>query len=288
MSEPLRLIDAHCHVNFHAYAKDADEVIRRSLAKGIGVVNVGTQTATSAKAVELANRYDNVWAVIGQHPIHLFEQQAQDEEEIINCRSEKFNPDYYRRLAKSSPKVVGLGECGLDYYHLPENLPRETVVAAQENLFRAHLDLALGLDLAVMIHCRDAHDETVRILEEYTAKGKHIRGDIHCFTGTWAEAERYLKLGLFVSFTGIVTYPQKKADREAGLEPLVSVAARIPLDRLIVETDAPYLSPAPHRGQRNEPANVEFVANAIAAARGLTPEELAQATLENTKRLFKL
>jgi TatD DNase family protein len=282
----MRLIDAHCHVNFQAYAADADEVIRRSLAKGIGLATVGTQFGTSAAAIVVAEKYDDVWAIIGLHPSHLFDQPADADENEAAHTAEVFDPDTYRRLAKSSRKVVALGECGLDYYHVPEGVDVELFKSRQREVFRAHLELANELVVGVMIHSRDAADDLTAILGEYHAAGRLPPADVHCFTGTWAEAQRYLNLGLFISFTGIVTYPQRKIDREAGLESLQSIVAKMPLDRLIVETDAPYLAPTPYRGKRNEPAYVERVAEEVARIKGLPVEEVERATLANTQRLF--
>ncbi len=288
MAESPRLIDAHCHVNFNAYRNDADDVIRRCLSQGVGLINVGTQIDTSRRAVELAETYDGVWAIIGLHPIHLFEQEVDEEEETLHTRSEQFDADGYRSLVRSSGKVVGLGECGLDYFHVPQDVSREEMAARQRAAFRSHLDLALELDLPVMIHCREAHDDLVAILREYAGAGRKVRGDVHCFTGTWAEAAQYLELGLYVSFTGIVTFPPKKADLAAGKEPLADVARRMPLDRILVETDAPYLAPEPFRGKRNEPAYVRYVAAKIAALHGLSPDEMEKIALRNTKELFRL
>ncbi len=288
MADAPRLIDAHCHVNFHAYRNDADDVIRRSLSQDIGLINVGTQIDTSRRAVELAEAYPNVWAIIGLHPIHLFEQEVDDEEERLHTRSEKFDADGYRALVRSSRKVVGLGECGLDYFHVPAGVSKEEMAERQKAAFRAHLDLALDLDLPVMIHCREAHDDLVAVLREYAAAGRRVRGDIHCFTGTWAEAEQYLELGLYISFTGIVTFPPKKADLAAGKQTLADVARRTPLDRILVETDAPYLAPEPFRGKRNEPAYVRYVAAKIAALHGISQDEAEKRTLRNTRELFRL
>lgn len=282
----LKRIDAHSHVNIRAYHNDAQAVIMRALDDGTGVLAVGTEHQTSAFAVQLAERHEGIWAVIGLHPSHLFpnyHDTNESEKEVI----ETFNPEYYRELAKSSKKVVGIGECGLDYYRLPEQLDVTEVKRVQQEVLRQHLDLALELDLPVMFHCRDAHDDLARILEEYAAAKKTIRGDIHCFTGTLAEAQRYLVLGLYVSFTGVITYKPRAADRAKG-ETLQDVARQIPLDRMLIETDAPYLAPMPHRGERNEPALVSLVAAQIAVLKGISTEEVERTTMENTKRLFRL
>ncbi len=281
----MKLIDAHCHVNFGAYKLDAEDTIRRSLAQGVGLINVGSQRDTSARAVEMAAKYDGVWAVIGLHPIHLHEMEIDEQEEKFCSRAERFDADLYRQMAKNK-KVVAIGECGLDYYHVPPGMSVEALAEEQKRLFRTHIDLALELGLPLMLHCRDAHADMLAVIKEYAGAGKQVRGDVHCFTGTWAEAEQYLKLGLYISFTGIITYKPRAADLAAGKEILTDVVKKVPLDRLIVETDAPYLSPVPHRGKRNEPAYVEFVAKKVAEVKGLSFEKVAEATLENTKRLF--
>jgi TatD DNase family protein len=281
----LRLIDAHCHVNFGAYKHDAEEVIRRSLDKGVGLVNVGSQKDTSARAVEMAEKHDGVWAAIGLHPIHLHEMEVDEDEESFCSRAEKFDADLYRQMARN-PKVVAIGECGLDYYHVPPKMSADDLAEGQKKLFRQHIELSLELGLPLMLHCRDAHADMIAVLKEYAGAGKLVRGDVHCFTGTWAEAEQYLNLGLYISFTGIITYKPRAADLAAGKEILTDVVRNVPLDRLIVETDAPYLAPVPHRGERNEPAYVEFVAKKVAEVKRLTFEEVAETTLRNTKALF--
>jgi len=293
----MKLIDAHCHINFSAYKDDADEVIRRSLEQGIGMFAVGSQSTTSRRAVEYAARYDGVWAVIGLHPDHLFEQLIDESEtggESIHFRSraEVFDPDLYRALIKESGKVVGIGECGLDYYHMPEGADPDEFQRRQDAAFRAQIDLALEFDLPLMIHSRnaadgstDVHRDIRAILAEYRDIGNPVKGDIHCFSGTVADMREYIALGMYISFTGNLTYKPRKADVERG-ETLWDVAREAPLDRILVETDAPYLSPVPHRGERCEPAYVRHVADKLAELKGLPPEEIYARTLENTKRLF--
>jgi TatD DNase family protein len=300
MTVPLRLIDAHCHVNFRAYRDDAEAVIRRSLERGIGMITVGSQQDTSRSAVETAKRFDGVWAIVGLHPIHLFKTPVDEEENEFMSRAENFDVDFYRKLAdESNGKVVGIGECGLDYFHVPAGASRDEFIERQKNQFRVQLDLARDVGLPVMIHSRDPrpeeaagwpspHDDILDILFEYAAADRSVAGDVHCFGGTWEQAERYLELGFHISFTGNITFPPRKRDLAAGLMTAPELARRVPLERLLVETDAPYLAPVPHRGERNEPAYVEFVAREIARLRGISFEELAAATLANTKRLFRL
>lgn len=283
----MKLIDTHSHINFNAYRNDADEVIRRALDSGIGMFAVGSQITTSERAVEYAKRYDDIWAVIGLHPIHLFEQEVDEEEIKFKSREETFDAARYEALARSSDKVVAIGECGLDYYRMPAGIDESIFRTVQKNAFRAQVDLALKLDLPIMVHCRDAHDDLADILEEYKGGERKVSGQIHCFTGTVAEAMRYITLGMYISFTGIITFPVKNLTLETG-ETLLDVVKEVPLDRIIVETDAPYLSPVPNRGKRNEPAWVRHIAEKVAEVKGLTFDDVAKATLKNTKDLYGL
>lgn len=284
-SSKFRLIDTHCHINFNAYKGDADEVIKRCLDSGTAMLTVGSQSSTSERAVCYADMYDGIWASVGLHPIHLFEQEIDEHEVKFRSRAEKFDIGLYRDMARSSDKVVAIGECGLDYYRTSEAIPFEEIQARQEEVFRAHIDLALELDLPAMIHCRDAHVDIIRILEEYHAAGKKIRGDVHCFTGTWGEAEKYLSMGFCIGFTGVVTFKPTRAQRESG-NIIQDVVDLVPLDRILVETDAPYLAPHPHRGERTEPAYVRFVAEKIAEIKKIPVQEVEEQTTKNAEELF--
>lgn len=284
--EVLRRIDAHSHVNLNAYRDDRDAVISRSLAEGTGMLAVGTDLDSSAYAIELAEKHEGIWAVIGLHPSHLFPShhtEAESEKPVV----EKFDAARYRELASRSKKVVGIGECGLDYFRLPPEIDVSAVKRVQGDALRQHFDLALELNKPAMLHCRDAHDDLSAVLEAYAAAGRPLKGDVHCFTGTWAEAERYLALGFHLSFTGVITYKPRAAEKASG-ETLQDVVKRMPLDRMLIETDAPWLTPAPFRGERNEPARVSLVAAQVAALKGITTEDVEKATLENTVRLFGL
>jgi TatD DNase family protein len=176
----------------------------------------------------------------------------------------------------------------LDYYHIPENLNREEVIAKQKQTLRRQLDLASQTGLPVVIHCRDAHEDQLEILQEYAGQGKLTkRGVAHCFTGTLQQAQDYLDLGFLVSCTGIITFPPRKKDvLPNGLSPLQEVVRQLSLDSIMVETDAPYLSPEPFRGKRNEPWHVEFVAKKIAEIKNISFEEVCEATTQNAKKLF--
>lgn len=287
------IIDSHCHVHFNAYKEDMDEVIRRTRADGVALITVGTQATTSKKGLEVAEAYDGVWATVGLHPNHLIEQEFWDDDELppeeqatpkIKTRAERFDLAYYRELAKH-PKCVAIGECGFDYYRLPEGTDLEAIKKVQEEAVRLQFDLATEMDLPVAIHCRDAHIDQARVIREYVESGRLARrGVIHCFTGTVEEAQVYIDLGFYISFTGIITFPPRKTEGEFSA--LQRVVQALPLESILVETDAPYLTPVPHRGKRNEPAYVRHVAAKVAELKGISLEEVERVTTENAKKLF--
>jgi len=290
----MKLIDTHCHVHFNAYKQDMDEVIRRSLEKGVFLITVGTQADTSRRGLEVAERYEGVWATVGLHPSHLCEQSFVDDEEvdpsqtqIIKTRCEVFDPKVYLPLAQHS-KCVAIGECGLDYYHFPEGCDPEAEKERQRQTCRAHFELASKVGLPVVIHSRNAHKEQLGIIKEFLDQNQlQRRGVIHCFTGTLEEAQAYLDSGFLISVTGIVTFsPRKKDQLESGLSLLQEVVRQLPLESLMVETDAPYICPEPFRGQRNEPWQVITIAKKIAEIKGISFEEVAEVTNTNAKRLF--
>jgi TatD DNase family protein len=289
-----RFIDTHCHVHFQAYKADMDEVVRRSLEAGVGLITVGTQSTTSKNGIDLAEQYDGVWCTIGLHPNHLHAQEFLDENELppgviddqkegdgpahIKTRAERFDWDYYREFAKH-PKVVAIGEFGLDYYRIPPGVDVEQLKADQKAQAREQLRFASEVDKPVVIHCRDAHADQAELLKaEIDRGGLARRGVIHCFTGTAAEAAVYRELGFYLSIGGIVTFGKN----------VMEAVREIPLEQIMLETDSPYLTPAPHRGQRNEPYQVVHVAQKIAEIHGITLEEVAKITTLNAERLFQL
>ncbi|MFA6533635.1 MAG: TatD family hydrolase [Patescibacteria group bacterium] len=289
------LFDSHCHINFNAYKDDAEEVIRRSLSKGIWLINIGSQLSTSARSIKIAEKYpEGVYAVVGLHPIHLTGDITESatfngEEYKFVTKQEKFDYNKYKELALSSEKVVGIGEVGLDYYYFGENkLPAEEIKKVQRETLAGFIKLAGELDLPLVLHCRGnkgepygAYDDLLGILESRIKNQEsRIRGVIHCFGGNMEQAKKFVALGFFVGFTGIVTF--KKAVE------LQAIVKELPLDRILVETDAPFLAPEPHRGTRNEPAFVEFVAEKVAELKGLSLAEVAAETFKNTKELFRL
>ncbi len=254
----MRLFDTHAHLHFPDYADDLDAVLERAHAAGVcGMVTIGTDRETNQAVVALARRLPNVWATVGIHPHDAGDAVEADFAEI-------------EELARSEKRVVGIGEMGLDYFR---NLsPPE----AQRQVFRRQIHMARDLGKPVVIHCRDAHDDALAILADERAG--EIGGVMHCFSGDVEIARRCLDLGLFISLAGPVTYKNARA--------LPEVARFVPDDRLVVETDCPYLPPTPHRGKRNEPAYVALTAAFVAELRGVDPEALGATITANAATLF--
>lgn len=255
------LVDTHAHLDDAAFADDREAVLARAMDAGVEqLVTVGADIATSRAAIALAARHANLWATVGVHPHDAKTVDAAALGEL-------------ERMARSA-KVVAIGEIGLDFYR--DLSPRE----AQRSAFAAQLDLARRLQLPVVIHDRDAHEEVLAHLRAWVATTPGARGVLHCFSGDEAMARAAIDLGFYVSLAGPVTFA--KAPR------LHHLASALPLERLLLETDCPYLAPEPFRGKRNEPANVRLIAERVAALRGTTLAEVARATTANAKRLFGL
>jgi TatD DNase family protein len=252
------LVDSHCHLDFPDYAGQVDQVVARAAEAGVGVcLSIGTELKRFPGVKAVAEKFPNVWCSVGVHPHESEKEQLDDEAALI--------------AEAGHPKVVGIGETGLDYYY--EHSPR---VPQQAN-FRAHIAAARKTGLPVIVHTRDADDDTIDILRDEMAKGR-FTGLIHCFTGTQQLADAALELGLYISVSGIATFKNSRALRD--------VIATVPLERLLVETDAPFLAPVPHRGKTNEPAFVVHTAKMLAELKGVTEDELAKVTTENFFRLF--
>ncbi len=281
------MIDTHCHIHFPAYDADRAEMLARAREHGVGMITIGTKLDSSKAAVALAERHDDIWCTIGVHPSHTHVGTLhQDDYEGTEVHREMFDREAYRALATSSKKVVAIGEVGLDYYRLPSD-EADTVVAAQKEHLGHALDLADELNLPVVLHVRDAHASMMAMLGAYRGVGRLARrGVVHCFTGTVDEARAYHALGFLTSFTGIVTFVDRKHPDE--LTELMKTVQALPLEMMLVETDAPYLAPQAHRGKRNEPWMVTLVAQKIAELKGLSFEEVDRATTQNAKRLFGL
>jgi len=287
-----QLIETHAHLDYPDFARDFDDILQRANDAGVTrIITIATSLESSKRVVALAEKYSNVYAVVGVHPTYAEEA----EEDVITP---------LRELAKN-PRVVALGETGLDYHRLPSlELTRERAVrtaesvaealqysteekleagihdgaykSKQASLFEQQLDLAAELGLNVVIHQRDAWEDTLEIMQPYTGK---LRGVFHCFGGTIEQAHQVLDLDHLVSFTGIVTFKNGASVKE--------VAAKVPLWKFMVETDCPYLAPVPFRGKRSEPAHTRIVAETIAAARGVPLAEIAEATTETAEKFFR-
>jgi TatD DNase family protein len=253
------LIDSHCHLDDEQFADGLDAVIACAKDAGVAaIISAGTDVASSRAALRIAERYESVYAVVGIHP----------------HRAETFNADTLKSIRDLAQhrKVVGIGEIGLDF-HYADGAPHE----AQEKNFIAHLDLAEELGKPVVIHDRDAHDAVMKILRYRRGK---LRGILHCFSGDLAMAERAIELGYLISFAGNVTFHSARQLQE--------IARTLPLDKIVIETDAPYLAPAPHRGKRNEPANVARVADKIAEIKNVSLAAIQETTTHNAEILLGL
>lgn len=284
----MKLVDTHCHVHFNAFKADADEVIRRTLEKGVLMNLVGTQKDTSTNGVAMAEKYQGTYASVGLHPVHLISQYIDEEESSFRTREEEFDYEYYKKLAKS-PKTIAIGECGLDVYRIPEGMSKESVLEKQVPVFRAQYALAEEMNLPLAIHVRDAYSEMVEVLKTELKERdqKQVRGVIHCYISNWKNAEQFLDLGLYLGFTGIITFPPKKSDPQAQLD-LLETVRNCPLDRIVLETDSPYLAPGKYRGKRAEPWMVEEVVKKIAEIKGMSFEEVAEQTTKNAQKLFNI
>jgi len=275
------MFDTHAHVNFNAYKDDADEVIKRAQDKGVSVILVGSQFSTSERAIKMAEKYDNVYSAVALHPIHLEEQviaNKVDNDETVEfvSRAEEFDYRKYLQLAKSNANVVAVGETGLDYFHLKEDA-RDLQIEKQKQVFIKHIELANELNLPMIIHCREAYTELIEILKQNKVnKG----GVIHCFIGNLIQGKKLLDMGFYLGFNGVITF--KKA------EPYLAALKLVPLDKILIETDCPNLTPVPNRGKRNEPSFVEFIIKKIADVKGLSFEEVEKQTDKNAKSLFNL
>lgn len=252
------LVDSHCHLDFPDFAPELDAVVDRARKAGIGrMVTISTRVHQFAKLHAITSRFDDVYCSIGTHPHHAAEEPDITTADLVKIAGEK--------------KVVAIGEAGLDYHY--DNSPPD----AQERGFRTHIAAARETGLPLVIHAREADEDVARILEEETGKGT-FPFILHCFTGGMNLANRGVALGGYVSFSGILTF--KKSD---GLR---EIAAALPEDRILVETDAPYLAPGPWRGKRNEPSYVRETARVLAETRGVSADAIASTTTENFFRLF--
>lgn len=252
------LVDSHCHLDFPDFADNLDAIVARAEAAGVGrIVTISTRVRKLSGLLDITARFPSVYCSVGTHPHHANEEDGISAQELIDLTQH--------------PKVVALGEAGLDYFY------KHGSPEAQARGFRAHIAAARATGLPLVIHTREADDDCKRILEEEVANGP-FKAVLHCYTGGRELAMRAIELGLSISFTGILTFKNSQALRD--------IAAELPADRIMVETDAPYLAPGKHRGKRNEPSFVVETARVLAETRGVSLEEIARQTSENFFRLF--
>ena len=281
----LKFIDTHAHLNLSAFTADVDSVIENCVAQAVGVINIGTKESTSARAVELALAHDTLFAMVGLHPIQTV-PQMHDEDEIgeggapFLSKGETFNTDFYRNLvATSNGKVVGIGECGFDYYHTSPD-----TYAVQEEAFIAQIKLANELKLPLMIHTRgpkpgeasptgrSVYADVYAVLTQYAT----VPFNVHFYAGTYEEAKAFFDIGGTISFTGVITFAKVYED----------IIRAVPLDLIHAETDCPYVAPIPHRGKRCEPSMVKEVYKKIATVRGVDEEIVREQLLKNACTLY--
>jgi TatD DNase family protein len=276
----MKYIDVHGHVNFPAYDADRDAVIDRAHKADVGMISVGTDLELSKSAIELAEKNTNMWAIVGLHPVfcgesHNDPQETGNEGDHVRAKQE-FDYQAFRKLAEH-PKVVAIGECGLDFFHSgPED------VDAQKEVFIQHIKLANEVGKPLMLHVRNSKDasqpsaylEALKILKEHS----QVKANFHFFAGTMDEMNAILKAGYYLSFTGVLSFARSYDEQ----------IKNISLDRIMTETDCPYVAPAPYRGKRNEPSYVVEVVKAIAKIRGESEDTIAKQVMENVKTFFNL
>jgi len=266
----MKYIDIHAHLNFPDRYPDLEELAEKTSDDSVAVINIGTGEETSKRAVELANQYDHMYAIVGLHPIYASPSYATE-------NIEAFDFGYYRELLETSDKIVGVGECGFDYYHCDDEAKQ-----LQETAFRAQLEFAGENNLPVMLHIRssegtyDAYEDTLEMIREYKEKFPNLIGDVHFFAGTVEIAQAFLDLGFYISFTGVITFAPMYRE----------LVEMVPMDRTMSETDSPYVAPKPFRGERNEPSHVREVVKKIAEIKNLDEDIVAEQIMENAQKLF--
>jgi len=264
------MIDVHCHLNFHAFEKDYDEVIKRAFEKEVKkIINVGTKLDSSKKAIELAKNYENLYAIVGIHPHH----------------ADKLEQDWDIELEKMArePKVVAIGEAGIDYFRYKSNEIVDPKL--QRDVFIKQVELSLKLNLPLQVHNRHAGKEIIEILNFYKSDLLNQPGMFHCMSGDIDFLKRALDLGFYIGFDGNITYEGLAPGEDTLLTDLVK---ETPLDKLVTETDSPFLTPVPYRGRRNEPSYVIIVGQFLAKIKGVSFEKMAQKTTENAHNLFNI
>ena len=290
------LVDSHCHLNFINFRDDADSIAAAILRDNYALISVGAQESSSRIAIAFAEKFDRgVYAAVGLHPIHLFEEMVESfkidgKEQVFKTAAEAFDKEKYRGLIASSDKVKAIGEVGLDYYYFDGKTPQdiESWRGKQFSALAGFISLADELDLPLILHCRGtksdpfgAYDDLLAVLNEQIGQGMKISGVVHCFGGNFRQSEEFIKLGIYIGITGIITFKN-------GADELKKVVEASPLEKLLIETDAPFLAPDPYRGQRNEPKFVEFVARKVAEIKRQPYDRVAAATTGNAKDLFNI
>jgi len=279
------IIDTHSHIQFSAYDEDRAEVIKRARAAGVKMLAIGTQISTSQDGVKIANEFpeDVLGATAGFHPSHVNADEYFDANELRAGAKEEFDVDKLQKVAKNN-RVLAIGECGLDYFRIKNN--ELGIMIKQKEIFIEQIKLAKDIDKPLVIHCRAAFHDLITILNSYFTIHNSCSGVIHFFSGTVDDARRLLNLGFYMGFGGAITFPLK-AD-----QPLThaydEIVKFVPLERILIETDAPYVAPVPYRGKKNEPAYVIQVAKKIAELKNISYEEVALTTLKNTRTLFRV
>ncbi len=278
------MIDAHCHLNFHTFENDYDEVIKRANDTGITkIINTGTQISSSQWAVDLAQKYENLYAIIGIHPHHADKVTAGHPEEQSDVRISSNNWIEQLENLGQNKKVIGIGECGLDYYNYKSNGIVDPDL--QKKIFIQQIELAHKLKLPLQIHSRDekARIDTIKILKDHKHLLQNVPGMFHCMAGSLESLKAVLDLRFYVGFDGNSMYEGLPPGEPLELQELIKAA---PLNRIVIETDSPYLTPLPHRGQRNEPAYAIIVGQFIAKLKKVSLEELVEQTDKNIYTIF--
>jgi len=254
-------IDIHAHLTFNEFGSDILEVLQKTLDQETWVINIGADVDTSISALEIAKKYsEGIFASVGVHPMAVDKVSVSDWQKL-------------EEIARDD-KIVAIGECGLEFLKITDEEKERQII-----FFRKHIELALSVNKPLMIHCRDAYEDTLRILKEYKDKvGEKLRGDIHFFAGSLEQAKQFVNLGFTLSFTGVITFTTQYDE----------VVKWLPVNMIMAETDCPYVSPAPYRGKRNEPLYVAEVLKKMAELRGVTYEEMTRTNLDNARRIFGL
>ena len=280
-------IDTHCHLNFKDYKDESFSIAQKTLDEGVFMIVVGSEFKTSQRVLDLANNFPRgVYGAIGLHPIHTQDFLVKNDNENgkyeFRAQAEDFQEDKYQALVDSSSKIVAIGEIGLDYYHIQaKNEAEEKIIKnRQKEIFIKQLEFAKKNKLPVIIHCREAHDDLYEILANFRSKNDFSAdwGVIHCFSGDIEQAQKYFDLGLKISFTGLITF----------ISSWDELIRQVPLNKIMIETDSPYLSPVPFRGQRNEPLRVKEVAKRIAEIKELSLMEVESSLWKSSLDFFNI